>query len=40
MIPFWNPWDYGSAREVFLGFLVAIRMIRKVQNVKMGTWRI
>ena len=20
MIPFWNPWDHGSAQEVFLGF--------------------
>ena len=33
MIPFWNPWDHGSAQELFPGFLITIRMIRKVQNV-------
>ena len=33
MIPFWNPWDHGSAQEVISGFLVAIKMIRKVQNI-------
>ena len=41
MIPFWNPWDHGSAQELFPGFLVIIKMIRKVQNVqKLAIWRI
>ena len=41
MIHFWNPWDQGNVQEVFIGYLVIIRMIRKVQNVqKLGIWRI
>ena len=38
---FWKPWVHGHAQEVFPGFLVTIRMIRKLQNVqKLGIWRI
>ena len=41
MIPFWNPWNHGSYQLVFQGFLVIIRMIRKVQNFQiLGIWRI
>ena len=41
MIHFWNPWDIGSTDEVFLDFLVTIRMIRMLQNgQKMVIWRI
>ena len=32
MIPFWNPWDHGSAQGVFPGFFITIRMIRKVHK--------
>ena len=33
MIPFWNPQDHGSSKEVYLELLVTIRMMRKHKNV-------
>ena len=34
VIPFWNPWDHGSKRELFTRFFVTIRINRKVKNVQ------
>ena len=34
MIPFWNPWNQGSAQEVFPGYLVIISIISNVQNIQ------
>ena len=34
MIPFWKPWDPRSPKKWVLGFLVIIRMSKKVKNKK------
>ena len=40
-VSFWIPWNRGNAQEVFLEFLVTIRMIRMVENSqKMMIWMI